>query len=588
MDNVTKKLDPKAALQAAIHTLEKFTLKNESEPVVHVADLAVQEGKLVDAEDSPVKKSIAFIRHIIATAFSRKAREEHRRKRQQVQNVVSKAIDTVKRHYLFIEKLKEGSPEERKLAASTMATIKRYNALLDSSKAPADWSVMLASFLYTRSEFTVDEELKKNRIDLPQSAVIQSAEDRNTILGHAVQLESHNDPLIGREADVIRMKANTLLRQHGISFKTISDALNTVKEAPILASVDTSSSTSTLFLTIDVLPGTTIKVKGSFKRDRETQMRSTPIPDSFQLSFKSMHTGFPHPAQYTGWSLTDVLVPAYPLRLDQLPLFQPLYDRKNSTALALQPQGALLDRAEKQLRLKKEAFMMHHTEFVELHRRLCHAIAMAAGEENDPAAFDNFFDCLKKDPEPFDRLAQINSLMLEHYIIKPYAKLQNMWVERRDPVLFHQNPSAIYQGAIKILEDTLELAPHALQQEELTQESLAYIAHFGTILGRAAQAIALQHLSEAFGCTPPMLNDFEQKMQAVSYKQLYAYLSDLENDPSSAEQMSKMLRDRLSSDIALFDVPSLDGIDAPHVALVHELEVYFNTRYYTLLNEIQH
>ncbi len=80
------------------------------------------------------------------------------------------------------------------------------------------------------------------------------------------------------------MKANTLLRQHGIAFKSVADALSSQKVLPFNASINPQSQMSTLSLTLDVLPGTTIKVVGSLSVI--VKLEAHPISDSFQLSVK--------------------------------------------------------------------------------------------------------------------------------------------------------------------------------------------------------------------------------------------------------------------------------------------------------------
>lgn len=94
---------------------------------------------------------------------------------------------------------------------------------------------------------------------------------------------SNSDTLLKQEADVIRIKANMLLRQHGTFFVSQAEAINNIKKAPIHATYDKDSNTSTLNLTLSISPDTIIHISGSFVRDAHSDKRSTPIQDSFQL-----------------------------------------------------------------------------------------------------------------------------------------------------------------------------------------------------------------------------------------------------------------------------------------------------------------
>lgn len=85
-----------------------------------------------------------------------------------------------------------------------------------------------------------------------------------------------------QEVDLIRMKAQTLLSLHGIEFKSIAEALNSLQEASIQTAVDLDTRISTLCLTL-ALPNVTVKIQGSFKRNPESRVHSIPISNSFQL-----------------------------------------------------------------------------------------------------------------------------------------------------------------------------------------------------------------------------------------------------------------------------------------------------------------
>jgi hypothetical protein len=590
MEPKNKRREPTAALQSAIEILERYARTNNKEPSQHVADLTALEHQLEAPTQSSLKKTIHLVRDFITTVFSRKVREERKQELEQVKNLVLQAIDTVKRHHLFIDKLKEGNTEERKLAASTLEAIKRYNcALDDSSEKDKKWKTPLARFLYTPdSNLSFDDELKKNRIDLPPGLTFQA-----NPLSSIFTPKTQSIPILNEEADAIRLKASSLIRQHGIRFKNPNEAINLIRQAPISATIDSPSLTSTLCLTVSVLPGIVIKVKGSFKRDPKSVAQSVPIPDSFQLSLKSTQAGFPHPSQYTGWALCDALIPAYPHRLDQLPLFHPVYERKKIAMQGLLPDGNLLDPAKQLLQLKQQAFNANSQEFIPKHCELALAILNAAYDglapEHDQDTIKNYYRNLILYPDVFDYFTETHNAINYHFIYQPQSKLQEIWLERSNANLFDKSPAVIYKEALKILEEEVIYRENLLKEEknhahhDLDKYAIEYVICMGKSLSRATFPILLQHTSENLGSTPPMLHIFEQKVQAATYRQLQSFLNEMNNElPSAAESVTEILRKQIDLDIALFKAESIEAIDPSLAALVHELEVYFNTRYYVM------
>lgn len=127
----------------------------------------------------------------------------------------------------------------------------------------------------------INEEAKNKINPTFQSHVV-------TNVSHALGLQNcqSNSSLaepFKQEIDLIRMKAGTLLRSHGIQFKSLAEALNSVREAPIQAKVDIDNRIATLCLTL-VLPNATVKVEGSFRRDSHGRILVAPISNSFHLS----------------------------------------------------------------------------------------------------------------------------------------------------------------------------------------------------------------------------------------------------------------------------------------------------------------
>lgn len=608
----SKLLDPTAALQDAINNLEKFAEKSEL-ALPNVDNLAVEEGELIAKSRSPLRKTIDLARCFISATFSEKTRAKYDENRQKVKKALLNSIEIIKKNHLILEKFSEGNPEEQQLVASTMAAIKRYNAAIDMKEASSKpWSHLIAHFVYKHSGLSVEEDLKCHRIELPQVKTIRSnshdsdPDKRNfdtkvnqtfhssisvspAILD--IKDKEIEDPLLKQEADAIRMKTNTLLRLHGICFPTISEALTTVRAAPIQASLDRESSTSTLYLTLNVIPGMIVRVKGSFKRDPQSATHSRPIPDSFLLSWKTTQTGFPYPSQYVGWALADPLIPPYPLRLDMLPLLRPLYHTKQETSQALLPNGNLIETAKQLFRIKKQIFKEDAQELLGLHRQLSLAILGASTSKlehgSSSAIIDPFYAYLETHSSPLEFLAEIFQLINENFIVSPYTKLQEEWIKNQNnPQILGTGFPACEQQCKDLLAEEDKKSLEWVESQKLLEPPVKeFIRCFGTLLGTASKSIVMQHLSETFGFVPPDLNEFEVKIQIAAFKQLNAFLEELNQDFQgiSDEEVVNHLRaftkEQLLADIALFQAPLVEQWNPDLAALSHELKEYFQNRF---------
>lgn len=586
------------ALQAAVANLEKFAHKDVMNPTVNVADLTVKEGQLVAKASSPLKKTIELARCFITATFSGKARAKYKENKIQVRKALLQAIDTVKQNHLIIEKLREGTLDEQRFAASTIAAIERYNTVLDETGTKKkQWGNRIARFFYKFSGLSVDDELKTHRIELPQSTAQQSSfpqQDSNmdlnfddkispafhaNVAASAVSSRENCDPILKLESDAIRIKANTLIRQQGgACFQSISEALTSVRNAPIQAMLDTESSTSTLYMTLNVIPGMVVKVKGSFKRNVQANAHSCPISDSFQLAWKSIQSGFPHPSQYSGWALADPLIPSYPHHLDLLPILEPLYRRKQEAALTLLPGGRLFEPAKHLMRLKAEVFEKNAQEWIHLHKELSLAILEAVPQDLVPQdgkeIIEAFYAHLVQENFPLRSLAEIYQTINVHAIIAPHAALQEKWLSEQES-----------QGVVRPLQVEEEKSALEIKMPEW---SIDFIHCFDKILSASSQAILLQHLSETFRLAPPMLSDFQYKLQTAAFKQLSQFLEELEWNLQVMPHSEALaciqvrVRNQLLADIALFKAASIDELDPTYSQFSQELEIYFNSRFYLM------
>ncbi len=571
--------DPFAELQVAISNLEQFARRKKS----------------------------SSLSDVILPIFSSKAKVNLENKKASVRNVVLQAIKTIKSHHLFIEKLKKGNDDDKKLADSIHQAIKQYHAALDEPHdSPNEWSDRITKFFLGSS---LAQDLKPYRINLPNLTSVQWLHLQNDKADARIQLAFNanicfttdllQDPLLAKEGDALRMKASTLIRQHGIVFKNIAETLSSVRNAPIRATYDPHSETSTLYLKLDVLPGTVIKVQGSFKRD--IQDSSVPIAESFKLSLENTQTGFPFPIQYTGWSVNSSLIPTYPYELDQMTIFKSIYEARVSTALMLQPNGTLINHAKQLIELKKKVMSRNVLELCEMHKTLVLAfienslLDINFNKEEAKLVVEKYFNLIKDLPNALEYVAEAYQVMNHNFVETPFAKLQEACHEKSNDGLFHNDVNVIQNAAFAFLDGEFEQVFQSLckEQENSATDLMFYMIEFEKCLAKVLTpsfyAILLQNLSETLRCAPPMLDDFSQKIQLSVYTQFYCFQEDLNSDLSKLEDaeafIENKLKERLKNDIALFQAQSFESTEHLLIPLVEELEDYFNACYYSLLEE---
>lgn len=561
--------DPKDTLKDAIAKLVEFNQENAA------------------AASPSLNKTIGLMRSYFKAKFSEKEPKRNWRE-------VRRAIDILKSHYRLIEKLKDGTPQEQKLASSAVTAIEQYNVIIDSVRQkPKNLNARIHNFLREKSGSVLPKELSK--IQFPKSASVQisylekgksgsplaaAASRKIAHLGSTLvpvtPLPHTALPHLSRQAiELFHMKAISLIEQHGLLSN--SDARNAMRKAHLQSQFDKDLDPShcTVFCTLTPFPGHVITVSGTFERDvsKETPF-SLPKNNSFYLNLTSMHSGFPHPSQYTGWALAD-LVPTFPHSLEDLPLFKPLYQRKQALAHHLQPNHEKVDMAKARYASRKEEAENNKEKYLQLQQELCVSIAQAASPDGIPEsiklAIRNFFLKLNQVHHFFDYYAETFQIINESFIMRPYAQLESLWLEKKAAPL-----AILVQESEKARQEFLSQKGQA--HTDLEASTLDFILAMGALLASPCHRILLQHFSET-RFPPPMLDDFEQKLQTALYRQLLAFLNEMDGAEHN-------LLDQILSDITLFKAPSFESLEEnDHAAqVVMELEAYFNTRHYTTLN----
>lgn len=549
--------DPTYDLQKAIEKLEKFAQQNEAEthPLVF-----------------PVDRTIGLAQFFLSTQFSEKARVEQEKKRDLAQQEMLQAIAVVKRNYLLIQKLNQGTKEQQALAASAMQAVERYNEiLLKTRQQPPTWSSRISRYVYDKCALTLSAHMQP--IQIPQKASVQKnycSASSKKIVSFIEDKNIRSASLLKHEEEAFRVKAISLLRNHGIRFTSTAEELSSIRTTPVQGVLQDQKRV-VITQILKPFPGEVIEFKGEFERD-ESMQKSIPISHSFEVSTKSDQTGFPHPSQHNGWALSNTLVPLFPHDFSLLPKFHQMYLQKQDLAKELLPEGKWIVQARANLKLKKQIFNKNSAALLEKHRQLNGAILAAAEKDYEASILDRYFQTLKDVKNPFEYHSGVYELILFYFITRPYERIQEEWLHEK--AIWNVDVKLRSQAILNLYNQEIErsLKELSLEAHPLTSD---YMALMGPVLGQASSIIILQYLSENLTFPPQLFTDFALKVQTALYQQQLDFHAEFTHTLSL-----EYLQDQLDKDIAIFEADSFDDLDTPAAEIVQELEVYFNSRFF--------
>jgi hypothetical protein len=580
--------DPKVVLQTAIEELDVFTQSEASRLEVG------ENGRLVAARESRLERMVSLARSYIGPLFSDQVKKNQEKRLGELKKAILQARDIIQSHSRLIAKFKEGDEAQQKLAESALVAILRYNAIV----ARENSSEMMKSdvYNYERERLLLDQEIKGQPIELPNVITIKydshpdshPAQKMLKVLSQALYSDIPKKPspsispthkkTLQFMIDTFHMKAIRMMQTHVQN--PMAEIVQLVKQNTPEIEEDGSVDLITMRQLIELDAGSVILVTGCFKKNiSNSKFMTMPILDSFRLSFQLTHSGFPYSSQYTGWSLTDKWIDASPLRTDQVPLFQQVNQRRKRLAHQLLFDQGFIQKVRRHFKIKREVFDQNRNLFLPLHLQLQRALQHGMSLE-DHSVLELFFEEAAQAPSAYDHLVQTQQQILDLFIQYPFSALEEEWLGLASTPLRAGLPQDKFQAACSRLEQHRE---GSMKNFDSTCNRHAYILHQGPLLGKAFQAVGLQYQSEKMGFSPPFLKDFERKLQICAFQQLLTFLDECEHqleilDPA---QIKEDLLKSLSKDIHILDFSAKEEEDALPLAIVNELEVYFNSRFYS-------
>ena len=581
--------DPKVILQAAIEELDLFTQSDASRLEVG------EDGRLVATRETPLEKVVGLAKSFIGPLFSGHKRREQSRKLEELKQAILSARDIIQSHSALIIRFKEGDKSQRKLADYALSAIQRYNAAI--SKRDQAETAKHEVYNYERHRLLLDEEIKGQQIELPHSLSIKFESHPDTHPAHKLFKEMGRTFLAAGTKkspaahspthkktlqfmiDTFHMKVIRLIQTHLSHQNSMGEIVPIVKETPLEIDEESNPELIAMQQLLEMGPGFFILVSGCFKKNSaDPKFLSLPMLDTFRLSFQLTHSGFPYPSEHTGWALGGEWVEAAPLRSEQVPHFQKLDQRKKQLAHQLVYEQPFIQKARRHAKLKRDIFDQNRELFLPLYRQLLFALRDNRSKEEE-LIVDSFYQELRSAPSPFDLIVRTEQQMQNFFIRQPIKALEEEWLNAESTLRFG-TPQEKFQAACKKLN-----AYRIKANEEVSpaHPHKAFLLSQGRLVGETFQTIALQYQSEKMGFSPPLLNDFERKMQLCAFQQLLTFMDECENrlDIADPDQIKGQMMAAWTKDLEIIQSSSVDDGHSLSLAIIDELEFYFNSRFYT-------
>jgi hypothetical protein len=359
------------------------------------------------------------------------------------------------------------------------------------------------------------------------------------------------------ELDAFRMKGVRLLGQ--VTEQELGpNLLEMVRATPVESRQGRGLAHSNLIAlsqTVSTFPGETIRLNGAFKR---LGNREIPLPDSFSALTESKQTGFPHPSQASGWSLSESLLPTYPLRMEELDLVRRTLERKWALAKALLPGGQLLPKAKHWLKIRHQALQMGQYHLLPLHKQLLEQLL-----PNHVDCIATYMQLLSQQDRPLLALGR-SWQVLDERLLHPMAQQTS------------QQQEESYRRFRSRMERRIEKADTEWRRSEA--ELLYALAE---CLFEECQALVALYQSEKSAQKMPGLSPFAERLQMLSWAQLLRFIEameQLDSRPYSAEKMELSMAAELQADSALLKGQPDPVEHQAALQLLAELNAYYRRR----------
>lgn len=508
-------MNPDEELKRALDNLEAFS------------EAAAKKG-------TPFEKVSDLVQTLFSSSYNKKKAEI----KAQVKLELIKSIRFIKTYFPLIDRYREGTPEQRKLAELAICTIEKYNRSLIPSDDFSDLKIEEMAKVQTFKSGAIDDFFKGQKIS-----------------------EEH---LLPSERDTLKMKAIRLIENHGGS--ELAQDLNKHSE---LSKLEREGKEIILMQTFSELPGEVTRILGAFRREN---VHSIPIKDSFKIYLESIQPGHPYPMQHMGFSLSHWIVPSTLLWIDQAPLLKPIIERKKQAALDLLPKGSKNSKARRLYRFKKNHFDERKLEYLSFHKELSHSLIKAhpLTDDSHHEIVSSFFNHLESLDNPSDILSKTHETLNRHYIDQPFEKME----ELRFSLSLDDDRSK--------REEILRSNYKKARQCSIDCESpiKEYLELMGKIIGDSAEKLLTLQISEKVKIKPPVLSDFDLKIQAASIKHLLEFLDELDSEIEQ-DKLIEQMRAQIHSEIELFMSPSFEEINPLLQELVEEIVSYYHAQFHT-------
>lgn len=573
------------ALHKAVRELSVFT-----QPDVTRLEIGT-DGELNAARENRLKHMISLARLYVAPLASAQMKQNKDAELQRLKEALVKARDTIVEYTATIEQLQSGSDAERKFAAYALSVIERYNAIVRRNSPEKN------QYDYQRQHLLHDPEIQGHEIPLfrfvsvkldsglekhPAQKILKQLRDSSGVKSEP----SLRIPITSEQINIDRLmkdsfivKVLRILGEHSKQ-QNAAEIRALISQNPINYDNSSVPGVTKISQFLEFGPGIRILLTGSFKQCNQTADSKLITRLAWQgLQLKIPHTGFPYSSQHTGWTLGRHWVDADPGDCSQTPFYKEIEQKRRKSALLHDEDQVFIIKTCDFARLKRIVFDSNRELFIPLHRRLQEAIQVGMQREisdKEKIVMDQYYDKVFKAPSAFDMLHRDQENLLSLFIEQPFSAL-NTALKNNAFSFSATTPQERHQKVFDLLENERKQAILKLDPQQVED---AFVLMQGELLGKAYQPVGLQYLSKKIGFTPPLLNDFEKKLQISAFSQLLTFIdhSTVDLKAENSEKIKEDLLNHWKQDLQIIEgkMPSNDEKFQKIFLVIEELQSYFH------------
>ena len=547
-------------IEGAINNIEQFARPNKSLQIPIFCHLDIENGQLKSNKLSTLGKTILFAKDCLIRLFSEKKDNERIAHQKAIKGTLLKSIDLIKIYSSAIDKMLQGSTEERQLATRLEHCAFEYNSIISKAKENQFSLVTkVKKFFLNIAGWDIAEDTSLHEIHLPRASFQRHDVTVNDIehsFGHKLANDRHQDlskkislllksvptatdfdPFIPRqsEIDALKMKSLLFLQRHiefcHLSLREIIDLVQSTKVCPYTTNEHPHNIKEPIIAirqTFSCFPGETAEFVGCFQRDVKNPQLSLPLKHSFKGTTHTLCSGFCAPIQHFGFAFSEKLLPSFLLNPNLAPKLNDILAKRQKIIQKLRVGETLNLKAKVLLKSQIETIESHKSTFFQKLQNIVQNMIDLSEDIQDKELAKSFIsDFYTQSNLSIHQISNLHSHIIDTAILQPFGYIQEGWILQKLPELSNENPELAKKACILIFENHKESALQKFATDSLSIE-LKYEKVLIVLYFEIARNLQTMQLSEHFFFKADTLSKLSFSALLGTIYQQQTFLNELE------------------------------------------------------------